>query len=229
MTRRNSAIIRALTNRIRVDILMALKNGEKHVSRLCEDLQCEQSAVSHALRRLLADKLVRVRQDGSFRYYALVSNSVLSLLETADILQRPAGQDPFTRRDSLGEAVLREKGTQLTAILRHTPISLATVDKNGMFLSVVGHMLGRHGLKQDFWLGKSIFEMYGGNKEVVGAINGALRGETMKWMMAGGEDEQEFAYDLTALPEHNATGEIDKVLVVIVDVLDRERLRRLCS
>lgn len=67
----------------RVKILWALDHSEMCVCDLAYLLQMTKSAISHQLRILRDHKLVRIRKDGKFVYYALNDAHVKDILEKA--------------------------------------------------------------------------------------------------------------------------------------------------
>ncbi|WP_147634284.1 ArsR/SmtB family transcription factor [Treponema pectinovorum] len=64
----------------RIRILFALYNGEKAVGELALNLGMTDSAISHQLKILKDNKLVRGRREGKQIYYALDDSHVLSIL-----------------------------------------------------------------------------------------------------------------------------------------------------
>jgi DNA-binding transcriptional ArsR family regulator len=73
----------ALSTPSRVQILGRLQGGPRSVGELIDDLGMEQSAVSHQLRVLRDQSLVRVERIGRQRVYALHDEYVSALLEAA--------------------------------------------------------------------------------------------------------------------------------------------------
>jgi DNA-binding transcriptional ArsR family regulator len=71
----------ALSTPSRLQILYTLLERPHDVSELTSALSMEQSAVSHQLRVLRDQSLVRVDRDGSRRVYALADEHVIALLE----------------------------------------------------------------------------------------------------------------------------------------------------
>ena len=67
----------------RLQLLMALENGEFCVSDLCNVLNMNRSAVSHQLKALKTAKLSKSRKDGKTVYYSLDDEHVRSVLEVA--------------------------------------------------------------------------------------------------------------------------------------------------
>lgn len=65
----------------RIRILQSLHNGEKHVNELAELLDMTQSAISHQLRVLRQNDLVKYRKEGKIVFYALDDEHIHTLLE----------------------------------------------------------------------------------------------------------------------------------------------------
>ena len=64
----------------RLRILYSLFQGEKSVTEICEDLSMGQSAVSHQLRVLKANKLVALRREGKSSIYFLADDHVKTII-----------------------------------------------------------------------------------------------------------------------------------------------------
>jgi ArsR family transcriptional regulator len=67
-------------SRLRILLLLA-REGEIHVTRLCEILDESQPAVSHHLTLLRMANLVTYRRDGKFNYYYLDDTTLGDTLE----------------------------------------------------------------------------------------------------------------------------------------------------
>ncbi len=65
----------------RLRILYALADNEMNVQHIAEKLGMEQSTISHQLRVLRHNKLVRGRRDGKQIYYALDDDHVKKIIE----------------------------------------------------------------------------------------------------------------------------------------------------
>ena len=65
----------------RLRILYAISDSEMNVQRIAETLCMEQSTISHQLRVLRHNKLVRGRRDGKQIYYALDDDHVKKIIE----------------------------------------------------------------------------------------------------------------------------------------------------
>jgi len=64
----------------RIKILFALLQQELTVTSVAENLGMTQSAVSHQLRILKTNKLVKFRREGKNLFYSLSDNHVVSIL-----------------------------------------------------------------------------------------------------------------------------------------------------
>ena len=64
----------------RIKILYDLFDGEKNVSEICEDIQMNQSAVSHQLKALKTGKLIRSRRKGKAIFYSLDDDHVKTII-----------------------------------------------------------------------------------------------------------------------------------------------------
>lgn len=67
----------------RIRILYALMNCEKCVQDISRELNLSQSAVSHQLQRLRANRLVNYRREGRAVYYSLDDNRIFSIISQA--------------------------------------------------------------------------------------------------------------------------------------------------
>jgi ArsR family transcriptional regulator len=74
---------KTLSDPTRLRILRALADGDTCVHELCDQLGMSQPAVSHQLRLLRVQRLVRARRAGREIYYSLADHHVLSLVAAA--------------------------------------------------------------------------------------------------------------------------------------------------
>ena len=65
----------------RIKILYDLFDGEKNVSEICEDIEMNQSAVSHQLRLLKQARLVAGRREGKQIIYYLADDHVRTIIQ----------------------------------------------------------------------------------------------------------------------------------------------------
>lgn len=64
----------------RIKILYDLFQEEKNVTQICEDLEMNQSAVSHQLKILRSSKLIKARRDGKMMLYSLADDHVKTII-----------------------------------------------------------------------------------------------------------------------------------------------------
>lgn len=64
----------------RIKILYDLINGEKNVTEICEDLEMNQSAISHQLKLLKSSKLINSRREGKQMIYFLADDHVKTII-----------------------------------------------------------------------------------------------------------------------------------------------------
>lgn len=77
-----SQFFKLLADETRLRVLVhLLHEGELHVSALCERLGQSQPAVSHHLAMLRLGKLIDVRREGKFNYYAVSHQRLTRLLD----------------------------------------------------------------------------------------------------------------------------------------------------
>lgn len=65
----------------RLRVMVLLSDRELSVSDIAEQLKMEQSTISHQLRVLRQNKLVRARRDGKQMYYSLDDDHVKKIIE----------------------------------------------------------------------------------------------------------------------------------------------------
>lgn len=65
----------------RIRIMFAISDNEMSVLSIAEALNMEQSTISHQLRVLRQNKLVRVRREGKQIYYTLDDDHVKKIIE----------------------------------------------------------------------------------------------------------------------------------------------------
>ena len=70
----------ALSDANRLRILNLLLDGEQSVGALCKQLELSESNVSHQLRGLRLQRIVRARKQGRSVYYSLDDEHVSGLL-----------------------------------------------------------------------------------------------------------------------------------------------------
>jgi len=66
-----TSLFRLLSDKTRLNILLILKEGERNVSSLCDELNLPQPTVSHHLGLLRVNNVIGNRRNGKQVYYAL--------------------------------------------------------------------------------------------------------------------------------------------------------------
>lgn len=75
-----SELFKVFGDSTRIKILYDLFSGEKNVTEICQDLEMNQSAVSHQLKILRTTKLVQGRREGKSIVYALADDHVKTII-----------------------------------------------------------------------------------------------------------------------------------------------------
>jgi ArsR family transcriptional regulator, virulence genes transcriptional regulator len=79
---RACALLKALSNQVRLMLVCRLSEGEKSVGELQDFVKLSQSAVSQHLALLREHKLVATRRDGQSVYYRLSSDDAVAVIKT---------------------------------------------------------------------------------------------------------------------------------------------------
>ena len=74
-------LFKVFSDSTRIRILYTLIDGEKNVSDICDEIEMNQSAVSHQLKTLKSSHLVKVRRDGKAMLYSLADDHVETILK----------------------------------------------------------------------------------------------------------------------------------------------------
>lgn len=77
-----------LANPLRIKIISSLKEKEKNVTDLSNELKVEQSKISHALKLLRHCNIVDVEQAGKQRIYFLNKKTIIPILKIIDTHSR---------------------------------------------------------------------------------------------------------------------------------------------
>lgn len=73
-------LFKMFSDSTRIKILYSLFDGERSVTEICEELDMNQSAVSHQLKNLKSSKLVKARRDGKQMMYSLDDDHVKTII-----------------------------------------------------------------------------------------------------------------------------------------------------
>ena len=106
-------VFKLLADESRLRILLTLaREGETHVSALCEMLGQSQPAVSHHLTLLRMAGLVGFRREGKFNFYRMDGLQLGELLELSDIVSLHVPLTDLTRH-MVGAAQYGQKRRRL--------------------------------------------------------------------------------------------------------------------
>ena len=75
-----SEFFKAFADSTRIKILFVLRDGEQCVNDIAAALEMSQSSISHQLRVLKQNRLVKFRRDGKTIYYSLADAHVVNIL-----------------------------------------------------------------------------------------------------------------------------------------------------
>ncbi len=78
-----AARFKAISEPSRVKILLALTDGELCVDHICEVVGGTQSAVSHQLKILKDNRILKCRRDGKKVLYSVADNHIMIMMEMA--------------------------------------------------------------------------------------------------------------------------------------------------
>ena len=75
---------RNFSNPLKIDIMILLKDKKMSVSEISEELNVEQSKISHALASLKCCSILKVNNDGRKRIYSLNRKTILPLFRAIE-------------------------------------------------------------------------------------------------------------------------------------------------
>lgn len=74
-------LFKVLGDSTRIRILLLLQEKEASVNEIANELNMNQSAISHQLKNLKHSKLIKNRRDGQTIYYSLDDDHVYKIIE----------------------------------------------------------------------------------------------------------------------------------------------------
>lgn len=95
---RAAQLFHALSDPTRLSILEMLRDGERCVCELQDELAAAQSRLSFHLRVLKESGLVTDRKEGRWSYYAIAPHAVAEVHDLAVLLEPRKGELPILRR-----------------------------------------------------------------------------------------------------------------------------------
>lgn len=88
MTDRQLRLLKCVADGTRLQILLTLKRGERCVCEIIDEVDKEQSLVSHHLRAMRKCKLIHKRREGKKIMYRLADPSILEFLADVEKLSK---------------------------------------------------------------------------------------------------------------------------------------------
>ena len=76
-------LLKVLSNPVRIQILDALRTGERSVNDMAESLEMEPSSISQQLAVLRSRNLVTSRKQGNFVFYSIRDPAIFKILDAA--------------------------------------------------------------------------------------------------------------------------------------------------
>jgi PAS domain S-box-containing protein len=115
---------------------------------------------------------------------------------------------------------LRDMEERLSTVVRHAPVVLWTLDRNGIFTLSEGRGLEALGLRPGEVVGRSVFDLYAGNPQVLEDARRALAGEVVTSVATVGDA----VYDLRYSPLCGPDGTLLGTIGIAIDITERRRL-----
>ena len=120
---------------------------------------------------------------------------------------------------SAATRALRENQTRLQFVVDQAPVVLWALDNEGVFTLSEGRGLEPLGLQPGEVVGRSVFDVYTGNVEVLNDARKALAGHRVRSSARIGD----LVYESRQRPLLDSSGKVVGVLGIAADVTDRER------
>lgn len=89
-------LLHGFSNKTRIQILECIKNDEKTVSQVVDEIQGNQSNISQHLGCLKGCGIITGRQEGKYVYYGLRNQRVRDLLTMIDVVLEDVESDMAT-------------------------------------------------------------------------------------------------------------------------------------
>jgi len=142
------------------------------------------------------------------------------LRELADDLAFGIGTFRLRERETRTAQALRTTEQRLASVVRHAPIVLWTLNREGVFTLSEGRGLEALGLQPGQVVGQSVFDLYAGQPEVLADARRALAGEVLTSTVVVDHHTFDVQYGPLRDPDGNLVGTIG----VAMDISDRRKL-----
>lgn len=117
------------------------------------------------------------------------------------------------------EKAMKESEARLRSVVTTAPVIIFTLDRHGVFTLSEGRGLAALNLEPGEVVGKSVFEVYGEEPEILEAVRRALNGEENSNTV----EVASLTFDTRYTPLRNDKGEVEGILGVATDVTERVR------
>ncbi|HEY9639473.1 MAG TPA: PAS domain S-box protein [Coleofasciculaceae cyanobacterium] len=160
--------------------------------------------------------------------------SVLSLvLDVTERKQAEQEREQILERERIARSQAESAQRQLTTLFETSPVGLALLDANQRFIAINEALAEINGLTREQHLGHSIPDLFGqsdpGLVEIfreIYATGNAFISSNFAIHVPGREDRCPGYYNVDYLPTCNSLGQVERVLVYVVDTTDRYRLEQ---
>ena len=117
------------------------------------------------------------------------------------------------------QKALEESENRLHSVIDHAPIIIWATDQNGKFTFSKGLVFDRLGLNQEELVGRSVFDMYADNEQIISDTRRALAGETFSSVV----EVEDIVFESRYTPLKDNHGFVRGMIGVAVDVTERKR------
>ncbi len=118
-----------------------------------------------------------------------------------------------------GTEALRESEERLRTLVANAPVMLFAVDREGVITTAEGREMRTVGVRPEDHVGRSVFDLYGDNPEVIAGVRRALAGAEFTSVVK----RWSRTYHVHALPVRAADGTIAGGVAVATDTTERKR------
>ncbi len=125
------------------------------------------------------------------------------------------------RRKQVQKA-LQESENRLRTVIDHAPIIIWAIDQNGKIIFSKGRVLDKLGLRPGEAVGRSIFDMYADNKQIVSDTHRALSGETFSSVT----EVEDIVFESRYSPLKDEQGSVTGAIGVAVDITERKNAEK---
>lgn len=139
--------------------------------------------------------------------------------EELELLQGLAQQVANVVHGMLAREAIRAIDARLQAVIANAPIVLFALDRDGVFTLSEGKGLEPMGLRPGAVVGRSAFDIYANDPQVVENLRRALAGDTFTSVTA----VSDLAFETYYAPLRDSKGEISGIIGVATDVTERTR------